>query len=304
MKDLITVITLTYNSKDLGPTIDSILKQDYPRIQYIISDDCSTNLNLSYWKDYIEKKKSKNIEEILILTSNKNQGIIRNLNKATKRASGKYVYLCSHDDQLFDEKVLSDWTEEFICTGADVICGKRAIYDENMLKFQGYAPTPKEIGYFSDTSQELFENLATHTNFIFGASTARTKESFEKYGYYDEKYKNIEDYPAMLKISRQGGKIKYFDRVVLKYRRGGISTTISEKYLADEDCVFENEILPYTIHPKDAVRNHEDFKLEARLNNKRIELIQKYGENSCVLMVYKIYTWLKYPVHKLREKIQ
>lgn len=304
MTELVTIITLTYNSKDLKPTIDSVLKQNYPRIQYIICDDHSTNLDLQYWERYINTNNRGNIVELLILTSDVNQGIIRNSNKARRFAKGKYIFACAHDDELNDEYVITDWVSEFIRTGADVVSGKRAVYDENMQDLLYYAPNEKEITYFNGSSEEIFENLALHKNFIFGASTARTKESLEKFGYYDETFKNIEDYSMYLKISRLGGKIVYFDRLVLKYRSGGISSpkNMNKDYFIDEDIIVEKEILPYTKYPKEVIKKHKDFKKNTIIYGRELSLKQKYGES--IVPFYKVYTWIRYPFFKIRTKIQ
>lgn len=303
MEALISIITLTYNSKNLKPTIDSVLKQNYSRIQYIISDDHSQNLDLNLWKKYIENNQKDNIEELLVLESEYNQGIIKNLNRAIKKCKGKYIFFCSHDDELFDENVITDWVKEFTRTNADLICGKRAIFDEKMEKLIAYAPSNKEIEYFKGDSSELFESLSIHKNFIFGASTARTRESLKKYGYYDERYGNIEDYPAVLKISRLGGKITYFDRIVLKYRSGGISSKVSEKYLKEEELIVRNEILPYTKYPKKVLRKHRDFILISELNNEKSKLIEEYGSQSIVVKLYKLYTWIRHPFLKIRSRL-
>ncbi len=84
-------------------------------------------------------------------------------------------------------------------------------------------PTEEEIDLLSSSSRELFERLCVN-NFISGASTYHSRELFEKYGYFDEKYVLLEDYPKYLNLSRDNVHIHFMDRITKIYRLGGVST--------------------------------------------------------------------------------
>ena len=62
------------------------------------------------------------------------------------------------------------------------------------------------------------------SNMIVGCCTAQSRELIDKYGMFDERYRIIEDYPRYLRLSREGVRIHFFDRVVVKYRMGGVSS--------------------------------------------------------------------------------
>lgn len=84
-------------------------------------------------------------------------------------------------------------------------------------------------------------------------------------GGYNERYPLVEDYPSNLKLSRMGIPITFWDRIVIKYRSGGISSQggLSEKYLQISDSIFKNEVLPYCQNPSAAKSDYKAWKNEA-----------------------------------------
>ena len=76
--------------------------------------------------------------------------------------------------------------------------------------------------------------------------TYYTKTILEEYGYFDEEYRLIEDYPFYLKITRNGEKVLFSDIISTLYRYGsGVSTSPNASYQKDMDLLFEKAIMPY-----------------------------------------------------------
>ena len=104
---LVTSIVICYKKFDyLYEAISSILNQDYPFIQLIISDDASGNFPESEIREYIEKNKKKNIIETKIIVNEKNLGTVRNLNNAQKAGSGEYYIGLSGDDVFYNNNTM------------------------------------------------------------------------------------------------------------------------------------------------------------------------------------------------------
>lgn len=305
MDELVTIITLTYNSKDLKPTIDSVLSQDYPNIQYIICDDCSTDLDLDYWSSYIDQHKRENLSELLVLRNETNLGTTRNMNKAYSHSKGKYIFNCSHDDAFSDASVISDWVNEFKTTKADIITAKRAVYEKGTERLLLYAPNNGVSKYFDKDSSFLFEQLAVKKNFVFGASTARTRDSLEKYGYCNEQYPFIEDYPMILKQARMGANIVFWDKVVIKYLLGGISSdTVKQSYLDEEESILVNEILPYTKNRKQVLAAHKRWLSLTKDKNKLLYAKTKYGSKSFKVLCRLLLMTINHPVYMFTKLTQ
>src|SRR3989344_4775519 len=88
----ISIITPVYNRGVLiKETIDSILDQSYPNLEYIVVNDGSTDDRLKVIRKYGNKLKVINQE---------NQGETAAVNKGLKMATGEIVCILNSDDLL------------------------------------------------------------------------------------------------------------------------------------------------------------------------------------------------------------
>lgn len=254
-KEVVTVITLNYNNPFILESIDSVLGQTYPSVQYIIIDDCSpSGFDCDDIYRYIALNQRGNIIDCIVKRNEKNLGIPRTSNLALKYAKGKYLFNLAGDDVFYDENVLSDWVEEFKRSDAEIITAYQAIYDNTLSTEQGIWPLESHVSLLKrGSNRDLFEAL-TKENFISGSVTARTRSIANKYQGFDESFSYVEDYPWNLRVLRNKEKIVFWDRKVIKYRSGGISTPgrFNWKYLKDTWHVYRKEIRQYTRHPAKA----------------------------------------------------
>ncbi len=89
---LVTIITPTYNRADLLPeTIESILAQDYPSIEYLVLDDGSTDDTQAVLKRYGDRIKTAH---------HSNMGETATVNRGFDLATGDLVCVVSSDDPL------------------------------------------------------------------------------------------------------------------------------------------------------------------------------------------------------------
>ena len=248
----VTIITPSYNSPDICSTINSVIKQTYPNIQYIVIDDASDFFDVKYIAEYITENSKRNVE-FKVLANEKNLGTIRSLNKALLYATGKYIMILAGDDWLYDEKVVEDIVQEFRRTNAMVLTGYRCVCNYEMNKEIQLLPTKRERQKIIKLSpKDLFEEMTGH-NFIFGCCTSYSRKCFDKYGHYNENYRVIEDYIMNMVLLRNNVKFHFFDRVIVKYRSGGISAcqNISMKYIHESGAIFNYEIIPYSEDSRD-----------------------------------------------------
>lgn len=248
---LITVITPAYNSEFIFESISSVLNQTYERIQYIIIDDGSRQFDESMVRTFIEKNKKSNLVDYIVIQNQNNIGTVKTLNIGLKLAIGKYIFNLAADDIFYDKEVLREWVVEFRTRNSHILTGIRAVYDSTLTCLEGMLPTADEIKLLeSENPKKIFEKLLK-ANFIFGCCTARSKQLVDEFGFYDEDYFLLEDYPSMLMLSRNGVKIGFWNRPVVKYRLGGVSAPekFNSTYEYDSDLVLEKEILPYIKHP-------------------------------------------------------
>lgn len=298
---LISVIIPSYNSPDLFATLGSVTMQDYPRIQPVLVDDGSRDFDPDAVKAWFREHDRGNLEQVCVLQNPENRGTVYTMNRALKQCRGEYIFNLACDDELHDETVLSDWVAEFLRTGAQVITAYRAVYDEALQTCLSKEPQPEQVRDLETKSPKaLFEDLA-RANYVFGSCTARTAESFRKYGAYDEGYRLIEDHPAILRLLRQGERIAFFHRTVVKCRTGGTSSAenYNEAYAADVDRILTHEVLPHTAHPRAMKRACFQWKREQRILKKRAALLKKYGKGKLQRVIIAIWYYLHHPIRIL-----
>lgn len=96
---LVTVITPTYNRAGyLVETIQSVLNQNYPNLEYIVLDDGSQDNT----KDILEQYNDK-----LIWKSHPNMGEVLTVNKGFEMAHGEIIGVVNSDDPLLADAILN-----------------------------------------------------------------------------------------------------------------------------------------------------------------------------------------------------
>jgi len=96
---LVTIITPTYNRAGyLAETVESVLGQGYPDLEYIVLDDGSTDETPTVVEKYRRQ---------LTYLTHANMGEARTVNKGWQMARGEYVGVVNSDDPILPELVRS-----------------------------------------------------------------------------------------------------------------------------------------------------------------------------------------------------
>lgn len=98
---LISIGVPIYNAeKTIAKTLSSLIAQDYPNIQILISDNCSTDNSLAICEQY-----QKLSDRIRIVYQSENIGPIRNFEYVLKHSDGIFFMWCAGDDYLSPSSV-------------------------------------------------------------------------------------------------------------------------------------------------------------------------------------------------------
>ena len=90
----VSIITVSFNSaKTIADTIESVLSQDFPDIEYIIVDGGSTDGTV----DIIRK----NANRISRWISERDQGMYDAMNKGIAMATGDVIGILNSDENVF-----------------------------------------------------------------------------------------------------------------------------------------------------------------------------------------------------------
>ncbi|MCK4799036.1 MAG: glycosyltransferase [Spirochaetes bacterium] len=203
----ISIITVVYNSKNtIKETIESVLHQDYPLIEYIIIDGQSNDGTLDIIKMYKDK--------ISKLISEKDNGIYDAMNKGIKLANGDIIGILNSDDIFENNKVISKVVKIFKTNSIN------SLYAD--LKYVNRYDTDKIIRYWKSSPfiKNSFKNgwHPPHPTFFV------KKEIYEKYGYYNLNFKISADFELMLRfLERYNISTYYLPESIIKMRIGGKS---------------------------------------------------------------------------------
>lgn len=205
----ITIVTVCYNSeRTIEKTLQSVLDQNFQDYEYLIIDGKSKDLTLDIIKKYEHLFKGR-----LKWISEPDKGIYDAMNKGIKMAKGIYVWLVNSDDYIEPNalEVISDFVKNNL--NSKVISGTIEYFNEETGK-------RKSFGYTSEESD--LEFLRKRMG-ISHPATIVSKEIYEKYGTYDDRFFISADMDWFLRIKEHNIKINFIQDKLSNMSDGGIS---------------------------------------------------------------------------------
>lgn len=253
---LFSVIILHYNQPRYVLTaLKSVLEQDYKNIEIVFADDASIAIDLEQIQSYIEENKRPNIQNVIYSINEENMGTVKTINRAVKQCNGQYVLFFAADDALCNKSVISNFKNAFDKSDDNIymISSQCYMMDINLEKKLENFVSPTQGVTFNKLSAIGQYRFFCQDCFLAIGATAMRRDMFEKFGYFNEEYKFVEDWSYFLHLTRNGGLIRYVDFEGLLHRDGGVSHYVSDgelpphvmAYKYDILRIFENEILPY-----------------------------------------------------------
>ncbi|NJR40923.1 MAG: glycosyltransferase [Leptolyngbyaceae cyanobacterium CSU_1_4] len=224
----VSVITVCKNSeKTLERSIQSLMAQTYPDIEYIVIDGDSTDGT----KEIIEQYGDR----VTHFISEPDNGIYSAMNKGIKMVSGSLLYFLNSDDYLFDAKVIQDVVHFVVNHPAyDFIYGDHEARF-NFGKSSIHKPAPP--------NQILKEMVCLGECFIQPASFFKTN-LFQKLGLFSEAYQIAADYEWFARLLQdQTLQLGYYPRTIVSYAHGGASSHI--RPLFEEVFAIQNQVPLY-----------------------------------------------------------
>lgn len=304
---LVSVAVITYNSsKTIVETLDSIYNQEYPTLELIISDDCSSDNTVDVCKVWIENHKGR-FAWTDILTVEKNTGTSANLNRAEAACKGEWVKSIAGDDLLLPNCIQDFMDYAHTHPEALVIIGQTQIIGgDEKYRNMFYNLRKESFRQLSQMShEELYERVMENNN-ISAPAVIFSKTLLEKYEKLnDEKIVFIEDWPRWMNLLRDGIYPRFLDKEVVAYRLGGVSTSSTWDSLPlfkDKRRIFfyyqwdhffnknREAVIEKTI--EEECRLYEEL-LKAKKEVEEARASHAYKLGSCILAPFKrIKRWL------------
>lgn len=208
---MISIIIPTFNSKQyISQAIQSILNQSYKNYEIIVVDDGSTD------GTYEELKKYKNNIKYYY---KKNGGVASARNFGMLKSQGDYICFLDADDLY--KKCKLEVQVKFLedNPNIDIVYNDVEVVDENL----NYINTLKSEGIYP--KKEDFLSMMFLRQVIPGpASIMLRRKCIENGIFYNEIYKNAEDYDFTLKLA-QSFNYGYIPESLYVYRRHNCNLT-------------------------------------------------------------------------------
>lgn len=123
---LVSITTATYNCESTLPrTIESVLDQSYPAIEYTIMDGLSTDRTLELAESYKADFLSRGFSYKVI--SQADSGMYDAINHAMDMSTGEILGNVNGDD-YFEPDAVDRVVEKYLCTGFDVVYGDLRVH--------------------------------------------------------------------------------------------------------------------------------------------------------------------------------
>jgi glycosyltransferase involved in cell wall biosynthesis len=203
--------------------LSTLVSQTYQDIELIILDDCSEGFLKDEILEYLNNNARSNLTNLIVEQNQHNLGVIKNYEKALSLATGEYIFYLAIDDMLYDEKVLEDVVDFFHTGSYKIFTGLREEISSNGNKI--IKPRSHEVQFMKSNNRQSVYNKLLRYNFIVGACTPFKRELITQYGFVDNGYKHLEDWPRYLSLLEKGVDIGIYDRLLIRYRKGGITSS-------------------------------------------------------------------------------
>ena len=218
----VSVTVISYNAAaTIEETLDSIKCQDCgpENIELIISDDASTDNTVAITQGWLVRH-GDSFRDVEHIANETNVGVSRNCNIAWKASSGDWIKTIAADDVLLKNCLSANL--EFVERHADcsVVFSKMRWFGS----IDRVTPEPSQLAFFDLPALQQYKSLR-FGSFNFAPTSFIRKQALEAVGYADERFRNIEDVPLWLRLTKQGYKLYFNDCMTVNYR---VSDSISK----------------------------------------------------------------------------
>jgi glycosyltransferase involved in cell wall biosynthesis len=204
----ISIVTAVWNrAETVVSALRSLKNQDYPFVEHVVIDGCSTDGTLDLIRDQEH--------DSMIVVSEPDDGIYDALNKGIKLASGDIVGLLHSDDEFAHPGVLSLVADEFRASDVAVVFGDVSFFRANnrdaaVRRYRSDRFTPAKLPWGW---------MPAHPAMFF------RRELFDTFGYYRTDYKIAADFEFVARVLKQPEvKYSHLPEVLVRMQLGGAST--------------------------------------------------------------------------------
>lgn len=215
---LVSIITPSFNqARFLEQTIQSVVTQDYPNLEYIVIDGGSTDGSVEIIRKYSDR--------ISYWISRKDNGQAEAINEGFKRATGKYIAWLNSDDLYLPGCIQTAVKALENAPDAAMAFGQVDVINE-----QG-----RRVGMFRPVSYQ-FENLLTYKIILPQQAAFFRRQILDKIGVLNTNLHFALDHEFFLRIGAYY-PITDIPNVIAQYRLSSINKGTTLRYKWAEEFV-------------------------------------------------------------------
>ena len=218
----VSIITVCFNSsKTIEETIQSVLSQDYPNIEYLVIDGGS----IDGTQTIIQKYQGK----IATWVSEPDQGMYAAMNKGISMATGDVIGILNSDDVYVSSRAVSELMYVMSKAKADVVFADLILVDQtNLNKVLRYY----DSGRFQPRKFRWGWMPAHPTVFV-------KKKYYDRVGLFALDYQIAADYEMLIRIlAIEKAPFAYLPKPMVRMRAGGASTAgLSRNWILNKEIV-------------------------------------------------------------------
>jgi len=279
---MLSVVVLTYNSdpEKIKLTLLSILMQKNIDPEIIVSDDGSAE---NHFDDIEKLFEEMDFRNYIMLSSDTNNGTVKNVCRAMGKCSGDYVKLIGPGDFFCDDHVLCEWYGFMKTNRYAVSFGDAVFYSlkDDGIAIHDAAHQPQKMEpYLNDNFKMKKILYLIYGDYISGSALMFERDCLERYvTLLADKVRLAEDLAVRLIIG-DDIDIKYYKKTVIFYEYGsGVSTSGDDKWYMffRKEVQAVNTILHERIkHDWFGIRCRICDRISERFRNKYIVLGTRY----------------------------
>lgn len=231
----VSVIVLTYNPdlQKLCNTLNAVINQKGVDFELIIADDGSRNPQLAAAEGYLQEQGFTNYR---LVANAQNKGTVQNCISGLAVATGQYVFFTSPGDILFDERVLADFFAFAQQQNTPLCFGNAVHYDcpngKPVLTSDYTTPANPDV-FNPNRSLSFRKSCYCNRSWITGAVFFRERILAQKYfNAIAATSVYTEDTPSTLFAMAEQTVPAYYNRNMVWYESGGVSTGGNSKWTA------------------------------------------------------------------------
>tara|TARA_R110002126_G_scaffold112285_1_gene250495 strand:- start:14 stop:895 length:882 start_codon:yes stop_codon:yes gene_type:complete len=275
-KALVTIICLCYNQEAFVlESLQSIINQDYKKIELIIVDDCSIDNSKTTIDNWLV-----NYPEVQFIANTNNLGITKAFNKALQLAKGAYIIDLAADDILLPNCVSLQIVtfENSNYKNLGIVYGNAVLITENGLHDSYYFAVNEDKKVIQKRATgDIYNSILAGGNSICSVSSMIKKSVFEELKGYDETLA-YEDLDFWIRASRYYS-FDFIDEILIQKRI--VSNSMGTDFYKKKNKINHST---YVILKKAIQLNRSKTENKALLKRIHFEMILAFKNQDFALL--------------------